>query len=162
MPRASRSDDMDRSNHFLMRICRHFFYQVRGFFLTADNQAWDNFERMIGLLKKDLKTDDVSLRFDGQPLRKPPRAENLQPVGHAPPRGHLNPWQTNTSFPRDLAGAGATPRVILDVKPRRRSQMKPSGLQSTSWPPTLENMGRSRRKGDASMSPGRSITTPSP
>jgi hypothetical protein len=60
--------------------------------------------------------------FDGQPLRKSLRAENL--VGHAAPRGPPNPWQTNTSFPRDLAGATATSRGIPDVQPRRRLQMK--------------------------------------
>jgi hypothetical protein len=76
-----------------------------------------------------------ALRFDGQPLRKPPRVENLQPVGHAVPRGLLNPWQTNTSFPRELAGAGATSRVILDAQPRRRSQMKgiPSCQRLMPW-----------------------------
>jgi hypothetical protein len=76
-----------------------------------------------------------ALGLDGQPLRKPPRAENLQPVVHAPPRGLLNPGQTNTSFPRDLPVVTATSRGILDAQPRPRSQMKgiPSCQRLMPW-----------------------------
>jgi hypothetical protein len=73
-------------------------------------------------------------RFDCRPFRKRLCPENPQPVGHAP-GGLLNPWQTNTSFPRDPAGAAATSRVILDAQPRRRPQMKgiPSGERLMPW-----------------------------
>jgi hypothetical protein len=74
-------------------------------------------------------------RFDCRPFRKRLCPESLQPVGHAAPGGLLNPWQTNTSFPRDPAGAAATSRVILDAQPRRRPQMKgiPSGERLMPW-----------------------------
>jgi hypothetical protein len=74
-------------------------------------------------------------QLGGQPLRKQLRGENLQPVGHAAPRGPLNPWQTNTSSPRDPARAAAMSRGIADAQPRRRPPMKgiPSCERLMPW-----------------------------
>jgi hypothetical protein len=96
---------------------------------------WPYFRQAHRRLSPGCSHVSSALGFDGQPLRKPACSENPQPVGHAAPRNLLNPWQTNTSFPRDLASAGATPRVILDAQPRRHSQMKgiPSLERLRSW-----------------------------
>jgi hypothetical protein len=105
---------------------------LRGYLETSIGPASRQVHRSLTLSPGCLQS---ALQYGGQPLRKPLRAQNLQPVGHAAPGGQLNPWETNTSFPRDLAGATATWRGILDAQPRRRLQMKgiPSCERQMPW-----------------------------